>query len=157
MKRCYTAGAMNWVAVEVRCAGCPWQKTTRNLTTAQVNDMAGRNALMQRILNRHTSRCRRAKQLGRQGLAVGQTIYGGIPEWVRMRKEPTMAKRTTSGKVYRVVVKRDAGPAGGWGWTPTDAQGRVKLAGGRAGYSRKSDAARGARRACGAKVRIAYE
>lgn len=56
-------------------------------------------------------------------------------------------------KVYRVVVRKRAD---GWGWFPTDAIGRVNISGGVSGYTRKDSAVRGARRACGSKVKIAY-
>ena len=55
-------------------------------------------------------------------------------------------------KVYRAVVERQAD--GGFKWTPTDAQGRVKRGEGATDYTRRHDAVRGARRACGAKIRI---
>ena len=74
-------------------------------------------------------------------------------------QHPGAFKQTEGGsmgsvKVYRVVVEQQRN--GGWKWTPTDAQGKVKLAGGRSDYGRKHDAVRGARRACGAKIRIAF-
>lgn len=56
-------------------------------------------------------------------------------------------------KIYRVVIEMKRN---GWAWTPTDPQGRVKLEGGKSGYSRSDVAVRGARRACGATVKIAH-
>lgn len=56
-------------------------------------------------------------------------------------------------RVTRVEVSRGRD---GWDWVPTDAQGRVRIGVGKRGYSRRADAVRGARRACGATVRIAY-
>lgn len=56
-------------------------------------------------------------------------------------------------KVYRVVVSQTSA---GWRWQATDAQGRVTFDLGKSGYTRKADAVRGARRACGANVRIAF-
>jgi len=68
--------------------------------------------------------------------------------------KPKGGRMASGAKVYRVVVEQQR--SGGWKWTPTDAQGKVKLAGGRSDYGRKSSAVRGARRACGAKIRIAF-
>jgi hypothetical protein len=64
-----------------------------------------------------------------------------------------MATKTT--KVHRVVIEQQRN--GGWKWTPTDAQGRVKLAGGKSDYGRRHDAVRGARRACGVGVKIDFK
>jgi hypothetical protein len=61
----------------------------------------------------------------------------------------------TTSKVYRVEVERQ--PNGLWKWTPTDAAGRVKLDGGWTDYNRKADAVRGARRRCGATVKIVFK
>lgn len=57
-------------------------------------------------------------------------------------------------KIYRVVVRLDRGSAGGWCWVATDAAGKTELGISRAGYQSKYNAKRGARRACGPKVRI---
>jgi hypothetical protein len=58
----------------------------------------------------------------------------------------------TTGKVHRVEIRKQK--TGHWEWVPTDAQGRVRLGGGRNDYSRRSSAIRGAKRACGPHVKI---
>lgn len=63
-------------------------------------------------------------------------------------------KRMAATKVYLVKVRKQK--AGGFEWFPMDAQGRVRLAGGRKDYGRRHDAVRGARRACGVNVRIVH-
>ncbi len=59
-----------------------------------------------------------------------------------------------SGKVHRVVVGKSRS---GWFWQATDPQGKTKLAQKRTGYAEKRNAVRGARRACGAGVRIVFD
>jgi hypothetical protein len=58
----------------------------------------------------------------------------------------TKATKATR-KIYRVEVRKDAGPAGGWLWVGTDARGTVDLPATRRGYTRRADAVRGAKRA----------
>lgn len=54
----------------------------------------------------------------------------------------------------RVTRVRITYRSDGWAWQPLDPQGRIVRGEGASQYSRKASAIRGAKRACGATVRI---